>query len=503
MSDRPDTSDTSVRSLLDRADELAPPMVVEPDAVIGAGRRTRRRRRTSAATGLGAMALVGALWLGGPLSPSGSGGPTPAPAPAAIGWEQGLEEQLFDNSPHPVHEPERTHWVAELRSGEGDAAPELVLTRDGEQLDPVDAQDGPGEVMLFQAEGISVAVWQSPEGSLGEQPQWAPGVLAGQGGELRMDDVLLRYAVAEIVPGATGDLVDLYWFTEDAAHAASGATVASAVLAAGDTRALVLLDEARQVWGVAQLDQASSLLHVERLVAGSGSTGWTGEEVVATAVGVLPPDASAPTVDAETTTLVQAALGSRTAVLAVDATGWTGAGSGATVSGSAGTDTVLSPPPTVRFTLDGEEHQLMSYAQDYGRTLDVGDGQLLVNAQPDGLDLRRGASSHLIPAEDLTDGRALVGPAMDGQVIVVPGWDPDADPEELRVLVGTDDEQRFVDPKGAHVDALFDGRPLVVLALGRGALADDESVLGVGVVEGGEVVEHELEDGVVELDLGL
>lgn len=496
MSERHDP----VVDLLDHADRLAPVMVVDPDAVVEAGRRKVRRRRGSAA-GAGALALAGALWLGGPLNPFAA---TDPPAPATVSWEEGVDVDLFDTSRTPVHEPGRTRWTGQLRSGQGDSRPELVLTRDGEQLAPVRAEDGPGDVMVFRAEGISVAVWQSPPGSLGERPLWAPGVSAGQGADISVDGAEVRYSVAEFVPGASGDLVELYWFSADAAHAASGSPVASAVLTAGDTRALVMLDEEKGVWGVRNLAAPAGLLHVERLGEGSGLTGWTGDHLLATAVGVLPPGASSPTVDTASATLVEAPLGAQTAVMAVDTTGETYGEGGTTVVEEDGTVLTYAPPPTVRFTLDGEEQALVSHAPDQGRPLEVGGVQLLVTAQPGGLELRRGGSSHLVEAEDLTDGRALAAPVRTGgQVVVVPGWDPDADAEDLRVLVGSVGDERWVEAESAVVDALFDGRPLVVLGLDRGVVGGG-SVLGVGHVDpdGGDVVRHELEDGVEALETG-
>lgn len=508
MPDRPDTyrtdpHDTSVLGLLDRADELAPAMAVEPDAVVGAGRRKIRRRRVSAATGVGAMALVGTLWLGGPLNPFAPGEPAGAPAPAAVSWQDGVEVSLFDNSPNPVHEADRTHWVGTLRSGQGDARPELVLTRDGEQLAPITAEDGPGDVMVFRADGISVAVWQSPEGSLGESPQWAPGVYASQGADITVDDAELRYSVAEIVPGASGKLVDLYWFTADAAHAASGTPVASTVLTSGDTSALVMLDETNGVWGVRHLASPGGLIHVEPLGSGSGMTGWVGDQLVGATVGVLPPGATAPTVDTGSAALVQASLGSQTAVLAVDTTGEKYGEGGVSVGGADGSTVSYAPPPTVRFTLDGEEQVLVSHALDQGRTLRVGSADLLVTAQRGGLELRRGGSFHLVPADALTDGHALTGSVLGGQVVLVPGWEPDADPTDLRVLVGSDGDERWVEAKSAYVDALFDGRPLVVLSLDQGVVAEGETVRGIGVAEGDTVVDHPLPDGVGERDLDL
>jgi predicted RNA-binding protein with TRAM domain len=469
--------DNLALDLLDRADELAPAMSVDPGAVIAAGRRKVRHRQASAATGMGALALVGALWLGGPLNPFAPTGLTGDPVPAAaVSWQEGVDVELFDNAPNPVHEADRTAWAGQLRSDEGDGFPELVLTRDGTQLDPLAAQDGPGEVMVFTAEGLTVAVWQSPPGSRGEAPLWAPGVHAGQGGTVEIDGAQLQYAAAEIVPGGTGELEELYWFTDDAAHASSGAPLDSTVLVAGDVRALVMLDEARQAWGMTDLRHPTGSVHVERLVSGAGLSGWIGQDVTATSVGVLPEGASTPTVTSQTTVLAQAQLGTQTAVLAAD-------------------PTLVTGPPVIRYQFEGEERDLMSFVQETYRTLDVGIAQLLITAQPTALELRRGDKSTLIPVEDLTDRHALAAPVMGGHVVIVPGWEPDAAAENLRVLVGTDGKDRWVEAESAYIDILFDGRPLVVLGLDRGILQEGETVRGVGIVDADDsVVSHPLDD---------
>lgn len=476
------TDPTAVIDLLDRAGHVAPTMSVEPEVVIGAGRRRVRRRRGSVVGSVGVLTLAGALWLGGPLNPFA---PTDPPVPAVVAWQGGVDVELFDTSPHPVHEADRTHWIGQLRSDAGDAFPELVLTRDGKQLDPVAAQDGPGDVLVFQEEGMSVAVWQSPGGSLGERPQWAPGADAGQGGDVSVQGAELRYSVAEFVPGSTGELDELYWFTDDAAHAASGAPVESTVLTAGGTRALVMLDEARGVWGTSDLESPGGAgpFHVERLVAGSGLSGWTGEETAAASVGVLPPRASEPSVRSETAVLAQAQLGSSTAVLATDPAHDLTA-------------------PVIRFTQDGTEHTLESYVL-HSKSLVAGSVQLLVTAQPKNLELRQGEKWALIAAEDLVDGRALAVPVVGGQVVVVPGWELDAEPEDLRVLVATDDDERWVEGQDVYVDTLFDGRPVVILGLDRDAIDDGETVRGVGAVEDDEVVQHRLTGGVLERDFDL
>ncbi|GGK81435.1 hypothetical protein [Ornithinimicrobium pekingense] len=473
-----DDLDRSALVLLDRADELAPVMSVEPDAVIARGRRKVHRRRTSAAAGVGSLALVGALWLGGPLNPFAATGD---PVPASVSWQDGVAVDLFDNEPNPVHEADRVHWTGELRSAEGAAFPELVLTRDGEELEPLPAQDGPGDVLVFGVEGLRVAVWESPSGSLGETPLWSPGVHRGQGGTAEVDGALLRYAVAEFVPGASAAMEELYWYDETAAHSASGAPVASTRMGVNGSEALVMLDEARGVWGATPLGEHLGPPHVARLVSGSGLTGWMGGSLVTTSVGVLPPGSTDLAVTPGTATLASTPLGSHTAVMAAD---------------PSLTDTV----PQVRFTLDGEEHVLESYAQDTGRPLAVGSGQVLVTAQPEALELRRGEDYTLIPAGDLQDGTAFTVPTLGGHAVVVPGWQPDADVEDLRALVGSDGDERWVEVKAAHVGALFDGRPLVVLGLDRGVVGEGETVRGVGVAGEGDVTPHTLAQGVVLLD---
>lgn len=477
-----DDLDRSAQALLDRADELAPVMSVEPDAVIARGRRKVRGRRTSAAAGVGSLALVGALWLGGPLNPFAATGD---PTPASVSWQDGVAVDLFDNEPNPVHEADRVHWAGELRSAEGAAFPELVLTRDGEQLEPLPAQDGPGDVLVFGVEGLRVAVWESPSGSLGETPLWSPGVHRGQGGTAEVDGALLRYAVAEFVPGASAAMEELYWYSETAFHSASGAPVASTRMGVDGSEALVMLDEARGVWGATPLGEDFGPLHVEHLVSGAGMTGWMGGSLATTTVGVLPPGATDLAVDPGSAILTSAPLGSRTAVLAVDPT----------PTDTVPTDTV----PQVRFTLDGQEHVLESYAQDTGRPLAVGSGQVLVTAQPEALELRRGESFALVPAADLKDGTALVVPVLGGHAVVVPGWAPAADVEDLRALVGSDGDERWVEVKAAHVGALFDGRPLVVLGLDRGVVGEGETLRGVGVAGEDDVTPHTLTQGVVPL----
>lgn len=480
MSDRHDTTDrenAGALGLLERAGELSPPMAVHPESVLAAGRQKVRRRRTSAVgAGAAALALAGTLWVAGPMSPFTD---TETVAPATISWHNGVDVDLFDNEPNPTHEAGRTHWTGELRSGEGDALPELVLTKDGTELDPIPAEDGPGDVMVFRTEGLSVAAWQRPVGSIGEAPVWSPGSNFGQGSSIEVGDGKLNYAVAEFVPGASGELEELYWFSEDAGHAASGAEVSSAVLSAGDARVVVLVDEERGTWGTVQAEApVDNFVHLESLKSDSGVTGWAGPEVVSVAVGVLPQGASL-SESSDGVTQVHATVGARMAVLASDPTA-------ATV-------------PPIQFTIDGSAQNLFDYATST-QTITVGTTSVGMDAMPDGLQLFVGPGEFaVISNEDFEGGRAVVGAIGGGHIVVVPGWEPEAEAADLRVQSAGE----WLPVDSALATTQFNGTPLMVLGLNASTLADGTTVDGIGVVEGDTVVPHEPEGGLSVLDLDL
>ncbi|WP_109470974.1 hypothetical protein [Ornithinimicrobium cavernae] len=477
----------SATELFDRAAELAPAMSVDPDAVITVGRRRVRRRRLSAfGAGSVALAMAGALWFGGPLDPFSD---PDALQPAGITWQDGVEVDLFDNQPHSS-ELGRQHWSGELRSGEGDAQPELVLTRDGEQLGPIAAQDGPGDVMVFHADGLAVAAWQSPTGSLGEWPLWTPGMEAGQASSVDVEGSELHYAVAEFVPGAEPGLEELYWFSEDAGYAASGAPVESTVLTAGESTSIVMIDEAKQVWatGAPMPGAAPGLrVHAERMVAGAGLTGWTGHVAAAAAVGVLPPGASLSRDEGESATFVEDGLGSHTVVLA-------------------SSPATRATAPVIRFTVDGSVHTLTDYLERDVKTVTVAGAGVQVDSTPNGLQLFVAPGRlALVPSQELDGDSAVLGSVGDGHLLVVPDWEPDGDVEDLRVLRvqrGSDAEQ-WAPVDSALTTTLFDGTPLIVLGLDGGTLEEGESVVGVGVADGDEVVPYQLKTGVRTGDIDL
>lgn len=501
MSERhDDTTSHETLDLLDRAAELSPSMSLEPSAVIAAGRRKVRRRRASAVGGgVAAVALAGGLWVAGPLSLFTD---PDAVAPASVNWQDGVDVAVLDNEPHPS-EVGRVHWQGDLVSAEGDTRPALVLTKDGEQLDPIPAEDGPGDVLVYRSSNLVVAVWASPEGSTGEHVLWSPGSAWGQGGNFTVDGVELRYASAEFVPGSDPGVEELYWFSNDAAHAASGAPLASTVLAVDASSGVVMVDEARGVWGTSARpsDEVTGQVHVTALNSGAGYTGWmpgvavspqvgdpapAPRHVVATSVGVLPPGASLSVTGSATVELAQGTVGNHTVVLAADPE-----------------RTLAISPPPISYTLGGEQHNLQSWVETGAHTIEVAGAQVQVSGTPDGLQLFVGPGEFaLIPDRDLDGDSVVVGGIGDGQVVLVPGWEPTDDVTGLRVQLGSD-AQKWVEPDATLVGTLFDGSPLLVLALDEGTVQAGGTVEAVGTMESDTIVPLDLEDEVTEIDLGL
>lgn len=363
-------TDERAVGLLDRAADLSPLMTIDPDAVLTAGRRKVRRRRASAlGAGTAALALAGGLWVAGPFAPLSD---TSSIAPAAVNWEGGHEAAFLDNQPHSA-EAGRAHWEGTLVSAEGEDLPHLVLTRDGEQLDPIAPEEGPGDVLVYRSSELAVAVWASPSGSLGEQVLWNPGLEYGQAGDFAVDGVELWYASAEFRPGTAPGVEELYWFGADAAHAASGATVDSTLLTVDGTRAVVMIDEARGVWATdaRPTDRATGQIHVATLSQGAGYTGWLPAplmpaagspapalaDVVPTSVGVLPPGATLSPEESTSAKLAQGTVGDHPVVLVSD-------------------PEVTGGTPPITYRLDGQEHNLQSWVETDSGTIDL-------DAEPD------------------------------------------------------------------------------------------------------------------------
>lgn len=176
---------------------------------------------------------------------------------------------------------------------------------------------------------------------------------------------------------------------------------------------------------------------------------------------------------------LQAEVGQHTAVLASDPTS--------------------TYAPSIHFSLDGTEHSL----RGYGASADVisaGGKSVQVDAMPDGLQLFLGPGEvAVVPNEELDGNRAVVGDVGGGQIVVVPGWEPEAEAADLRVQSAGE----WLPVDSALSMTSFTGAPLTVLGLNPSTLADGASVEGVGVVDGDEVAPHEPEGALSTLDLDL
>lgn len=316
-----------------------PDLHLDLDGVVVTAQETRRRRvrrRAAAAGATAAATLAGVLWLGSPLD-LGSSSAQISPAAPTTGSDDPVS--LLELGPE---------WSGQLHMTQDLDTSELVLTRDGVELEAVPAEGGPGDVVLFQVDNFAVAVWEPPKGSRAESLLWADDVVTGTGGSILIDGTELRYQTREFSNGTEPHLVELYWFTDDKANAASGAPLASDVLESGRARSVVMIDEARQVWSertwmVDLPSEAAPVPSVVPLVGDAGVSRHTGVDTDGTTVGVLPPGAEPYVVDDDTEADLTT-LGSHPVVLVT---------------------TGMSPgvPPVIRFTLEGRQYTLEAYLE--------------------------------------------------------------------------------------------------------------------------------------------
>lgn len=472
MSEREHLDETThVVGLMDRAAAHTPPLHVGHDEVVARGRRIRSGRRRTAA-GVGALALAGTLWLGMETLPFGGEAP---PVPASVGWSDGsIDVELFDNGPNQQHEPDRAQWTGRLRTVEGGRHPELILSKDGGEPETIVGEDGPGESEVFQADGITVLVWVEPEDGLAQDVLWADGVEYGTGGVVAVPGGRIRYATAEHVPGAEADVVELYLIDEQGARAASGAPVETVLLETDDMSWVVGIDRKRQVWVGADASGRGMWGTPIPLTDGAAYGGGAGA-VPSHVLGLLPEGASDVTVSPESARSDVAMVGGQQVLLAT-------ADEGAAL-------------PTVRFTLDGEQHDLSTFVDTWRREVVLAGTTLAYQAMPDGLELRAGATALRLEPAELADATATVAPIDDLAVVVVPGWIPTDAQTPVQVAVdGRGDEPTWVEVEedAVQVRELFDGRPVTLLALD--ALADGEQVVGIGEgPAGGAVTELDLD----------
>lgn len=158
-------SDQHLGQLLDRVVDQAPPVVVEGEQMLAAGkRRVRQRRTVGAGMGIAGLALVGALW--GTLG-DGLLGSLDEPAPASTTWEVAADTTV---ALRPGEDGDLVMANGALAIGEmtlharADGTSALDLTVDGA------ARTIEGEGLLFgrmvayAGEKVTVVAYPLPEG---------------------------------------------------------------------------------------------------------------------------------------------------------------------------------------------------------------------------------------------------------------------------------------------------------------------------------------------------
>lgn len=478
-------SDRQLNELLDRAVQHAPPMHLDGQDLLTAGRgRVRRRRAAGAGGSLGAAAIVAAVWAG---LAGGDGTLTGLPEiqPATTVFEVGevVDATLFDSF-HTIDNEQVAHSFA-ARLTRGVTGPLVLEVSDGGQVAERITADAPVPGLeVFTGETMTVALWREPDGVVTSVPLVGPVDPGGLTGRVGTEIGGERFGYAVWAAGVDGvrvpeEVRDVHLVGEDDVVALSGADVETAVLEVGGARAVAWSDAATGVWGYA-VDGRDAVLEQlgDRPAQFSASSSL--EDGIQTSVTVLPAgDLDEVTLDAPGSVRDSdyrgAMLGGRTVVLAT-----------ATV----GDDPAAHVVPAFRLQ-GGARYTLDSYADDLF-TLDTPGGRP-VSAQPraDGslvLQERSGAELLVISPEDLT-AAPTSWPTDLGTVVATVGWSPDA-----RILggarlglVGADAEAelRWVEPTDV-AQVVTPAGEVTLLSLDP---PEGERVLSVGL---------EREDGTVE-----
>lgn len=438
----------AVTALLDRAGGHAPPLHVSRADVVRRGSTIRRGRRVAAA--VSALAVAGVLWFGWAVAPLGE---DPVTAPAEVTWsELDLDDRLFGLSGE-------TSWNAELRTVDGRPHPELVVSRDGEVLpEPLQAQDGPGDVQVFRTDGLTVAVWlRADPDEQGGQVAWGGQCLLCTGGAAETGGASIGYAASAGM--GSEDPAELYVMTEGAVTTLAGREVESIRRAVDERAFTVFADEETGLWGVHGPDDADRI-DVDAVQGGAGSISG-GDGPAPWVVSLIPPDA-------------EAVLGGG----GVEGASAELTGQQVLVAVGDGTAT-----PEVEVVIDGERQALTSYVHAQATEAGVGDPPVTWRSTRAGfLWLDQGSSTEALSVEEeLSDGRAVVVPVVGGTLVVVGGWEPAE--EEVAVRIGDAAGGRWATATSVRVRALVDGRPVTFLGLPELPASEREQVVDVGVAD--------------------
>lgn len=488
-------SDRELTTLLDRAAAHTPPMDVPMQSVLAAGgRRVRHRRATAGALGVGGLALVGALWLGGP----GGGAPTGTPdlSPAGPVWEQDepVDGVLFTGETTYDQGQVEHDYRAELARPVPGGPVFLELSDRGRPVESVPAQTVQPGLEVFAGERMTVAVWREPEGTFTSFPLVGahdPGGASGARYAEVDGETLAWTSWVDDVHPRPEQVLDVYLVGAEEVVALSGEPVGTEVLRADGQRVVAFVDEARGVWGYALDDdrpgrQVSGLHQLGGTPAMTAAHRYVDEEGGGL-LAVLPEgahevevpgpgtaDPQGGVVDAVTVTLA-----GRPVVLAATGpapgTEDTGAVQVTFTLGGVGTDLDLHAQDL--FTLEGAAGP-MSVAPD-----PADPGTLVLTSQEDGQEVARVAAEQL--------GRGLATTTVDGSVVVLSaGWEPGATVlSDARVQVTGEDGPEWVRPRDVAQLVLDDGTLVTALAVDG---TDTEVVVAVGRQVGDRVEVWEL-----------
>lgn len=151
-----ESHDREVLVLLDRAAADVPPLHLAREDVVARGKQiVRRRRATTAGTGIAGLALAGTVWLG--LGGSGILGTTQV-SPAGTDWEApgGVSLTVSEEG-----------WPEVVLTKEGPDGFGSVTIGTGPDAETVPGELVAGDLVQYQGSEVTVAVWAVPEGTDG------------------------------------------------------------------------------------------------------------------------------------------------------------------------------------------------------------------------------------------------------------------------------------------------------------------------------------------------
>lgn len=468
-------SEPQLSQLLDRAVHHAPPMHLDGEHLLAAGKgRVRRRRVLGAGGGLAAAALAVAVWGG---LAGGSGfltGELPI-QPATTVWEPGevVDADLFTGYQTIGSEQVGHSFDGRLTRPDVDGPVVLELSDHGEVVEQIPAHSPLPGLEVFTGERMTVAVWAEPDGVVSAVPLVGPVDPGGPSSRTGVELDGERYGYSVWPADVTGfvmpeEVLDVYLVGQGEVVALSGAELETAELHSGGESMLAFADASRGIWGYAVDGQEAVLEQLGDRPAHFSTYNIVTQGDSGVVVLVLPEGAEDVGTDGDDgADLEHATLHGRPVVLLA----------------------APEPPVPVHFTLAGTRHDLDSYVQDLV-TLDTTAGRAL--------SLRPGEGEHSVALHEQSAGEKVLGASQEelrrglvsrdvdgGTVTLALGWNPGATVlADSRVEITDDDGSRWVAPTDVAQVPLTDGTLITALAVD---VADPAQITAVGRQVGDEV----------------